>query len=511
MPKNAWSYRGGFLLFGLIAGLATVLFLMAFPVRASGGEIRVVDAQQEINYPSGVGLTVTVESEAEVDEVRVYYRAAGSRQWGYAYAEFDPGTRIVAQQSIPVQEATYIAPGADVEYYYEVRDVLGNVLRTDRTVVEYLDPRFEWRRVDIGPLQLLYHDIDDSRIEEASRVLIDDLRRVERVLQIEQSEGFKGVIYKSYAVANAAFPVQSQTTTDHGTFGGYAFPEQRVFVGQGLDRRIIVHESVHMMLHEALGDRVVELPDWLNEGFATYMEPNVRIMDSSQLYRRTPHLKAMKNLSGTPDTIPLFYQKSVSVVAHLIEEYGLDKFRLLLEEIGRGRTTDVALINVYGFDDHGLDSSWAGFPIPDITASTKERPSQSRATAPTKELRSQSQGTSPTREPVLSSEPRRENVSESESQASVLDRETASPEERSPQPQSGSDRSGDDQLTAQPQQEEPQENEGPSPFIFFDTWILAGVAILAIIALSGRFAYSRLRRYRDDAESMDNGWYRDST
>ena len=111
------------------------------------------------------------------------------------------------------------------------------------------------------------------------------------------------MIYNSHADATAAFPVQSQTTTDHGTFAGYAFGEQGVFLGTGLDQRVIVHESAHMMMREALDGKSVDMPAWLNEGFATYTEPEVRIRSSADLYRRTPRLKAMRSVSGTPNTI----------------------------------------------------------------------------------------------------------------------------------------------------------------------------------------------------------------
>ena len=359
-------------LFGSAVGLlllvaATLLWAVGAPqspAQAAGDSIKVVETQQQVNYPSGVGLSVTVESESEINEVRVYYRAAGSRRWGYAYAEFDPGTWVVATRSIPVRGSTYLAPGVDVEYFYEIRDVQGNVFRTDRAVVEYLDPRFSWQRISVGPLELIYHDIDDSRVEDVARTLREDLRRVEELLQLERPSEFKGVIYNSYADANAAFPVQSQTTTDHGTFAGYAFPEQGVFVGQGLDRRIIVHESAHMMIHHAVGHSAVDVPAWLNEGLSTYMEPKARVKSSRELYGRTPPLRAMKSLTGTPERIRLFYQKSASVVAHLIEVYGEESFRRLIDEISAGRAIETALVNAYGFDEDGLDNSWAGLPIP---------------------------------------------------------------------------------------------------------------------------------------------------
>ena len=463
-----------FLVGGVLAPAATL---------GAGNEIRVVQTEQKVNYPSGVELSITVESDAEITEVRLYYRAAGSRQWGYAYADFEPGLSVTATQSVPVSESTYIAPGADVEYYFQVRDIAGNVVETDRSVVEYLDARFDWRRVRIGPLELIYHDISDSRVEDAAQALQEDLARVQDLLQLEQVRGFKGVIYNSYADANAAFPVTSQTTTDHGTFAGYAFPEQRVFVGQGLDRRIIVHESTHLMLRDALGRRNVELPAWLNEGFASYMEPNVRVRSSRELYQRTPHLKAMKSLSGTPETIPRFYQKSVSVVAHLIEEYGEDRFRMLLAEMARGRTVDAALVSVYGFDDHGLEYSWAGLPIP---APIIRLPAQ-ETIAP------DSHG-----DDSVDTQKAAETTARDPAHVSVSDgsREQAETEARPPaNPQQGSSES------QRPQ--DPSERNDPSPFIFLDAWILAGVVLLAVVVVSGKFIYNRLRQHREEA---DDSW-----
>ena len=482
----------------LLSAFLVIGVLAPAVVSAAGGETRVVGTYQHVNYPSGVELGITIESDIEIKEVRVYYRAAGSRQWGYAYADFEPSARIVATQSVPVQESTYIAPGADVEYFFEVRNIEGKVVKTHPAVVEYLDDRFDWQRVQIGPLELVYHDIRDSRVEDYARVLREDLARVQELLQLEQVREFKGVIYNSYKDANAVFPVASQTTTDHGTFAGYAFPEQRVFVGQGLDRRIIVHESTHLMFRDALGPRNVELPAWLNEGFATYMEPEVRVRSSSDLYRRTPHLKAMTSLSGTPETIPLFYQKSVSVVAHLIEEYGEDRFRQFLSEIGRGVPSEVALVSVYGFDDHGLDSSWAGLPIPPpvVSVPTPRTPPQAALSEAESERGQERLAGAPN--------PGESGPSDSLPAAPSGERRAeGAPQARSPAtPQQGNSQ------PSQPQA--PEERNEPSPFIFFDAWILAGVALLALAVVFAKFVYNRLRQSRDTASDGWESWYDDN-
>ena len=56
-------------------------------------------------------------------------------------------------------------------------------------------------------------------------------------------------------------------------FQGFAFPERGVFVGIGLRPGLIVHESAHLMLEEATDSPGARLPAWVNEGFATYVEP----------------------------------------------------------------------------------------------------------------------------------------------------------------------------------------------------------------------------------------------
>ena len=225
------------------------------------------------------------------------------------------------------------------------------------------------------------------------------------------------------------------------------------------------------MLSDALGRRSVDVPDWLNEGFATYMEPNVRVRSSSELYGRTPDLRGMQNLSGTPETIPLFYQKSVSVVAHLIEEYGRENFQRLLDELRKGRAVEAALVSVYGFDDHGLDNSWAGLPIPDPASST----------------------------PVHGSRFLHGGDEESDS-----DRELNSETDAS-RPASERNQPPAQPTAPIPNRPAPQRNE-PSPFVFLDVWILAGVALLAAGAVGVRFVYRRIRRPAEDRGNPWDNW-----
>ncbi len=65
-----------------------------------------------------------------------------------------PANRITASLNLTGEVSRYLPPGTEVEYYYEIRDSLGNMLQTDPTVVVYEDTRFDWEEIKIGPLTL---------------------------------------------------------------------------------------------------------------------------------------------------------------------------------------------------------------------------------------------------------------------------------------------------------------------------------------------------------------------
>jgi hypothetical protein len=343
-----------------LAGAFLVALLTASSVSAAGGEIEVVSTDEDVVFPGNVDLSVTAEGDADIVEVRLYYRTVSSRVWAYAYPDFVPANRITASLNLTGEVSAYLPPGTEVEYYYEIRDDQGNVLRTEPTVVEYEDTRFEWSEFTVGPLTVRYYDQSDSRVRRVSQNLESDLARLQSLLQIEQPDPIKGVIYSRRSHTLDAFPQQSRTTTEQQTFQGFAFPERSLFLGLGLDRGLIVHESTHLLLAQAMGPLALATPAWLDEGFASYMDPSVRIFSGDSLSSRTNPLRAMNTVTGTPHTIGTFYQKSLSVVAFMIDEFGEVRFQRFIGQLSEGGTVDASLTTVYGFDVDGLDARWAG-------------------------------------------------------------------------------------------------------------------------------------------------------
>ena len=343
---------------GAVAALLG-LYLWALPFQAAGGDIRVISEQQETDFPGGMVFELVAEGDQDIVEVQLNYRIRHSETWAYAYMNFRPGLRVNASLDLPSSSVGYLPPGVELEYFYSIRDALGNIHQTPQAVFEYLDNRFQWQRSRTGSLTLLHHDVPRSKMAAVVREVDDELRRLASLLQIDLDQPIKGVLYNLRAEAEAAFPFQNRTITDEQVFHGFAFPARGVFVGVGLQTGLIVHESAHLLLHQALGPAAHSPPAWLDEGFASYVEPGSTTYSGHSLRSRGLPLRAMSSVPGNPSAIRTFYQKAESVVAYLIDQRGVESFQRFLAELRRGNTSDQALLSTYGFDVNGLEQHWA--------------------------------------------------------------------------------------------------------------------------------------------------------
>ena len=365
LADTVWS--GVVLVLLAVAALATAL-----PVFGQGaGAIRLVGEEQALNFPGRLEFVATVESINQLVQARVNYRIVGSRAWTYASVELPqengpengpesgPQNRATLRFGNLLQDSVHLPPGTNIEYYYSFSDRAGNSLETQLNTFEYFDNRYQWQELDAGPLTLLYHDISQSTVAGLADQLAEDLSRISSLLQLQQVDPFRGFVYNSFREAAPAFPNQSRTITEQQVFHGFAFPSSGVFLGIGLDSRIIVHESAHLMLRQSLESGGRPIPAWLNEGFASYVEPGSRPYSGQSLSSQGLPLRAMSVVSGTPQGINYFYLKSESVVAYLIEEHGVESFQRFLASLRRGNNVDLALSAAYGFDLTGLEANWA--------------------------------------------------------------------------------------------------------------------------------------------------------
>ena len=345
------------------ATLVVLLLLMAPAAFAAGDAIRVLSDEAEVRFPGDVVFELELESEADVVEVRMYYRVAHSGVWSYSYLDVGPSRMVRTSFSLDLSGAGYLPPGTEVEYYYSILDSQGYTLKTGLEAFVYLDDRFEWRTTDAGPLIIYWHDRSEGRVQEVARQVEGYLEDISDLLGVEMDRPAKGVVYNSRSEARIAVPQLSRTLTEGGIFQGFAFSEQGVFVGIGLQTRLLVHETAHLLLNEATNSPGARVPAWVNEGFASYVEPGSNGftpgggLPSWAASDRVP-LRRMYSIPGRAGDIRDFYRKAESVVEYMLETYGPQKFRSFIGELDRGRSDNAALGSTYGFGLEELDQRW---------------------------------------------------------------------------------------------------------------------------------------------------------
>ena len=388
----------------LIALAALFAFLLLLPLAAlsaqaqQDGEIRVLSHRVESRFPDSVHFFIEAAGPDEINDIRVYMKTIGQvSRSAYRPVEFDPGTAVSGAAELLSGGSNYFPPGTRMAYSFELRDTAGRILRTEEQIFVYLDNRFEWLTVSAGLITVYYNNpLVAERAQHVLDTAAATLEYMGPVLGSNPQEPLHIVTYHNYRDMAGALPFQSQAQQEQLITAGMAFDEERVLLvysgGQGVTGTT-AHEFIHLLVGDATGRAYSQVPDWLNEGLAEYGDFSADA-DRERYLRRAINqgklrpLWQQSNFSGTPEDILIGYGQGLSVVTFMIETYGVDKMAALLQALVATLNIDAALLQVYGFDEYGLDALWrqslglAPLPRPGPATPQQRSPSRTRI-APT--------------------------------------------------------------------------------------------------------------------------------
>jgi len=139
-------------------------------------------------------------------------------------------------------------------------------------------------------------------------------------------------------------------------------------------KRILTHEYVHSVvyqitqqgLHGKKGGTSVQVPVWLNEGIAQYLEISRTGDEVNRLIKERIKRGVFIKLSALHgsfmglDTIQaaIAYEESLSAVSFLIDEYGMWRFKMLLEDLATKGTIDAAISSTLSISYDQFQSRW---------------------------------------------------------------------------------------------------------------------------------------------------------
>ena len=338
-------------------------------VMADNG-ITVSVATAESKFPDAILFKAKASSAGGISSITVKFKIGPNNTERYDYFDLDFNGDVEEEHLVTTNtQQTYIPPGTKIAYYFEITDFSGNSLVTDTAVFEYMDVRFEWSEVKNGIVSLLYYGPVGTRAEKAAMIAMETVSIMSKVLGVDSSEEIRLVMYNNNKDMLNALPYSSSATrasliTEGIYFGGTGI--LLLLGGNTGYKGVASHEVVHVLVDRATANAYVEVPAWLNEGLAEFgnMEPSVvydRFLVAAITTNTLSPITSMNRPPGTAEDVMLFYGQSRSVVAYLINTYGINTITQLFDLIDSGYTIDQSMSRVYGFDRSELDRLWRDY------------------------------------------------------------------------------------------------------------------------------------------------------
>jgi hypothetical protein len=334
------------------------------------------------NFPEEVVFRLSAHSEATIEAVTLHYQILPDGVMAYGRPDLTPAERV--QVDFPLKSndppRSYLAPGARIDYFWEVEDVAGNKLTTEPATYVYEDSRFSWESASDGNVSVYWYTGSRSAAESSLEVARDTLDEMSALLGVTVDYPVQVRIYDSYEDMRPALLRRSEALERQVVVAGERVSSDTVLLQGEAAGDTLRHELTHIVTHVAGEGPYGGLPAWLDEGTAMYgqSEPGegfTSVLEGAVKRDSLLSVRSMTAPTGDPSKVSLFYGQAWSLVNFLIETYGPAEFAELFAIFKEGSTVDKALLSVYGFDQDGLEDAWrASLGLP---------PRQTPATTPT--------------------------------------------------------------------------------------------------------------------------------
>ncbi len=349
-------------------GELTSEFEVGEAILSGPAEIDVSINQTIINFPDTVGFALEGTSVLPVTKISLEYgtdKRTLVNEVSRIEPEYATGMRISANWVWQMKETFgSVPPGAKIWWRWRITDESDRMYTTPRQTVIYEDTRFNWKVDSREDMDLYYHDRDSSFIQALTNGIEEKLARVELPVDIPEERKIKVFVYAD----NEEY--QSAVLFAQKWSGGRAYTQYNIIIyGISSDqlewgKRTLAHEITHIFVEETKFGPFGDVPTWLNEGLAEYSEGEMTEYYQSILEDAiiNNELHSVKSISSSfpadPDMATLAYVQSSSLVSYLLDIYGWEKMRELLEVFKEGSTYDSGLNQVYSFDINGLEEEW---------------------------------------------------------------------------------------------------------------------------------------------------------
>ncbi len=356
-----------------LIGIALVLVLFIIgsiisPVAAENSSaITVNDSSAIMDFPLALNFSARINSQVNIVDVRLRYKIdqmSFADVTSEAFIGIKPDFVINAAYKLDLRKVGGLPPGANLTYWWVVKDAAGTVIESVPNTFQISDNRYKWQTLKQGKVNLFWYQGDSAFAE----TLMATAQKA--LVQLQKDTGAvpdRDIFIYIYADSNA---LQGSMIFPNEWTGGVAFTQYSIIAigispgnlvwGQGA----MTHELTHNVINQVTFNPYSDLPVWLNEGLAMHNQGTLTTQFTVPLSLAVANntLFSVRSIcspfSAYSDKASLSYAQSYSLVDYLITQYRADKMLKLLNTFKNGSTYDQAFQTVYGFDIEGLDSQW---------------------------------------------------------------------------------------------------------------------------------------------------------
>jgi hypothetical protein len=345
----------------MVAGAA---IFAAVPVRKVDSQeaITVISDEPRNEFPAGVTFSVSFNSPAAEEQVRLRYEVAPDGTGASGIADCSGSETISCTYTLQSGRGIFIIPGAEITYHWEIEDADGNTLSTPDKLYVHEDTRFDFRTVSAGNVTVYYHSGTEGEADGVLAAAIETLNTIGALEQVQVSFPVKIFLYETAAEMQPAIAPSGGRGVQ--VLGEVVYSDTAMVSADVETLDITRHEVAHIVTREATKGPF-GIAGWLNEGISVYAqrEPLAGHEGALEAAIRGDRVLTFAGLNssatgGVASTVGLYYGQSGAIVRFLVETYGAEKFAELLRTFKSGATQDDAFEQVYGLNALGIENAW---------------------------------------------------------------------------------------------------------------------------------------------------------
>ncbi len=323
----------------------------------------------KVDFPDSIEFKIEAESDAEITDITLQYRmdkVGILPVTSVVFPSFEAGEKTSAEWKWDMTQTGGLPPGADLTYWWSIKDASGHKVDTPGKALSFDDGRHAWKEAQSASFNLYWYKGDSGFAQQLVAAGEDALSLLEDDIGAKPERTIEVYVYGSTTALQESLIFPQEWT------GGLAYTEYGVVAlgvstGQvGWGEGAMAHEMAHLVVHQAtMNGYGVVLPSWLDEGLAMYAEGDLTSEFTSALSSavKRDRLDSVQSLSSSfpADTAgaTLAYAESYSLVEYLLDHKGGRANMLdLLGAIRDGSGYEEALQAVYGLTISQLDSQW---------------------------------------------------------------------------------------------------------------------------------------------------------